>query len=236
MKNADTGAIQRSPPGNRNRRGFLGSVGAAAVGGVLAVLGGSGSSSASSPSGQSPPVSGAYTSPDAVRNAIARHAGDAVAALANDGYVAEASVSEFPTGEIHSTVSSYGRADRGVVVVTTTGERGPGVKIQVKRPLPDGRTLVLIVDPVGSSSAIVVHDTDDAGTALAVTTDDDGVRTTQSCDCDWNYFCGYGCSPFDNCTCVRYRVTEYTSCLSSCHTCEILDESCSGCAGDEACA
>lgn len=215
------------------RRGLLKGLAATTVG----LLGFSGSGSATpNPEWEADAKAAArpYRSENVVRGALAAQGADHLHALAKDGYIDSPAVSDLPL-TLHRGPDAYWNADEGVLVIATVKDGDPAIKIQVKQQVDNNHRLVLIVHPnAGESSAMLVDNVTGETQTLGVDSTGSSLSTTATdCCYDWSdWYCGYGCSPYDNCTCVSYRSCEQIA-ENDC-PCETGD-SCGGCAGDEVC-
>jgi hypothetical protein len=222
------------------RRGFLRDTVSFVGSSVATLFGFSSRSTAMSPREERVAKAAAetYTSSETIRGVIQSHAFDLLQYLAREGALKHGAVSTLPVEKVYTSIRSYVDADEGVIVHATAPDGQPNVKIQVKKDLPDGRKLVLVVNPKTGKSharfesedakrAIAAPVSDQTETHFAASSSEDA--TAQSCDreCESpDYRCGYSCT-YNSCGCVEYKV--YDSCTDpDCIGCSIYSYSCCG--------
>lgn len=231
-------------PGGSERRGFLKNALGLVGGSVATFLGSSTRAAAMSPrdEGIARTAAAKYRSPSAVRGAVRSHAAGLLRHLAREGHLERGTVAALPLGTLHESIRSYADAEEGVLVHATAADGRPYVKIQVKRRLPDGRELVLVVDPRDETAQAFFEGTDPTRqtadstvsrrteTHYTASSTESGDVTIQGCERDCGtptYRCGYACSPYDNCGCANIKIRD--SCTDpDCFGCFIEDYSCCG--------
>lgn len=227
-------AVNSSIGGKPKRRGFLRGTLGAISGGVPVLRGLSETSVAidRTDAGVAQAAAKEYTSTEAVRTSVQTHATELLQRLVSDGQVKQEVVSGLPIDRIHRSVESHVDSAAGTFVYATASNEEATVKIQIKRPLSDGRKLILVIAPqYGKSQAFIEGEGKDIGsTYYTSTTDDDDNITVQNCDeaCGTpTYECGYSCNKYDNCGCTKYKIRD--SCTDfDCIGCYLYDYSCCG--------
>ncbi|WP_276299451.1 hypothetical protein [Halorussus lipolyticus] len=227
-------AVSSTIDGKPKRRGFLRGT-LAAIGGGVPVLRGLSEKSVAIDRKNADVARKAakeYTSSEAVRTAVQTHATELLQRLIRDSQVKQEVVGNLPTDQIHRSVESHVDSAAGTFVYATASDEEATVKIQIKRPLPDGRELILVIAPqYGKSQAFFEgEDEENGSTYYTSTTDDGGNVTVQNCDeaCGTpTYECGYSCNPYNNCGCTKYKIHD--SCTDfDCIGCYAYDYSCCG--------
>ena len=242
-------SISGTSPGRANttaeRRGFLKKATGFVGGSIAALFGFSSHAMAMSSKEEQIAREAAkeYTSSEAVQNTVELYASGLLRDLAEKEQFDRNAVSALPTETIHESIRSYVDADEGVLVHATAVDGEPNVKIQIKRPLPDGRQLVLVVNPETEKSQAFFKRSSETRTEnerigrsehfetyyTAKSAEGDDV-TIQNCDrvCSGepDERCGYSCTA-GSCGCVKYEVR--TSCTDpDCIGCTLVDYSCCG--------
>jgi hypothetical protein len=161
-----------------------------------------------------------YSSPSAVRAALRDHAGDTLEDLAEEGVLQTASPVELPVTKLHETLQGYTNADAGAMVFAREKDGEPSPKIEIRKPLSSGETLVLVVEPTrGRSYATTFSDSPTLGTSSVGTAD---------CTYGGETYCEVHCSPDGNCACIE---TTYCYYYDECYT----GDGCSGCSNSTDC-
>lgn len=154
----------------------------------------------------------AYLSESAIREALDAHASDALAEAAEQGVLEAADPDALAVDTLHDSPESWVEASEGATVFAEELDGEPSPKIEVKTPLPDGRTFKVAVRPADGESRWTVREpTDVEGNAATPGTSsvcgcwyDVGcawVCVGGTCEARWLYCCcDYTCDSGDKCS------------------------------------